>query len=206
MPKTASKKTIAVDIDDVLALNAQAFVEFSNKRWGTNLKPEDYTEHWAELWGIDSNDHEEVEKRALEFLNAGTSKYEHLPEAKEILGRLAERYTLVILTSRRVSLAKDTSDWIDKYFPGIFSDVHFAGIWDKVVDDRIHMSKGQVAKEIGADYLIDDQLKHCLAAAEAGVEVIVFGDYKWNQMDRLPRGVSRAKNWQEVLEYFEGRD
>ena len=54
------KKTIAIDIDDVLAANAENFVEFSNKKWGTHLRPDDYTEHWAELWDVDFD---EVEKR-----------------------------------------------------------------------------------------------------------------------------------------------
>lgn len=47
--------TIAVDIDDVLADNAAGFVTFSNERWGTNLTPDDYGEHWVKVWQVDND-------------------------------------------------------------------------------------------------------------------------------------------------------
>jgi hypothetical protein len=31
----------------------------------------------------------------------------------------------------------------------------------------------------------------------------LFGDYKWNKSDqKLPRGVTRARHWDDVAEYF----
>jgi hypothetical protein len=35
--------------------------------------------------------------------------------------------------------------------------------------------------------------------------VIAFGDYPWHDRGELPEGVVRAKNWKEVLEYFDER-
>ena len=64
------------------------------------------------------------------------------------------------------------------------------------------MTKAEICAEIGADYLVDDQPKHCLAAAKAGIKTILFGDYKWNRDTKLMPNMVRAKNWQEVLEYF----
>lgn len=43
---TTKLKTIAVDLDDVLAISAQALVEYSNSRWGTRLTVEEYDEDW----------------------------------------------------------------------------------------------------------------------------------------------------------------
>jgi 5'(3')-deoxyribonucleotidase len=205
MPKPASKQTIAVDVDDVLAANAEAFVEYSNAKWGTSLKPADYDEHWAVIWGIDQDDHEELEKRAVEFLTHTTPKYKHFPEAEEALRRLSENYDLVVVTSRRAAMSADTLAWIDEHFPRIFKKVHFAGIWDKMAEDRINITKAEVVKQVGAGYLIDDQPKHCIAAAEAGIKSILFGDYKWNRGTKLTPNMVRAKNWQEVLEYFDGK-
>jgi 5'(3')-deoxyribonucleotidase len=200
-----SKITIAIDVDDVLAANAEAFVEFSNKRWGTNLKVEDYDEHWAILWGVEENNHDEIEKRALEFLKHSTPIYKHFPDANESLKKLAEKHKLVIVTSRRMAQSQDTLEWIEKFYPGIFDEIHFAGIWDKIHDDRIKVTKAEFCRQVGADYLIDDQLKHCIAAADAGIKGLLFGDYSWNQADELPKDVTRVANWQEVLEYFDGR-
>lgn len=68
------------------------------------------------------------------------------------------------------------------------------------------MTKGELAKSIGADYIIDDQIKHVLAAAELGIRGILFGDYAWNKADVLPDNVTRVNDWQEVLNYFETRN
>jgi uncharacterized HAD superfamily protein len=67
------------------------------------------------------------------------------------------------------------------------------------------MTKTKILAEIGANYLIDDQPKHCIAAAEAGITALLFGDYKWNKDIELKTNMVRVKNWQEVTEYFDGR-
>jgi 5'(3')-deoxyribonucleotidase len=198
------KKTIAIDIDDVLADNASGFVAFSNKIWGTNLKPEDYDEHWAKVWSVDIH---EVEKRATEFHASNVFQtYAPIDSAVAVLNRLRIDFNLIIVTSRRLQVRKDTIEWVHIHYPGIFSDdvVHFAGIWDTIDDQSIHRTKADVVESLEADYLIDDQLKHCLAVAESGRTALLFGDYSWNQMPQLPSGVVRAANWQAIEEYFYG--
>jgi 5'(3')-deoxyribonucleotidase len=209
MPKPADKPVIAVDVDDVLAANAKGFVEFSNRRWGTSLKPEDYHEHWAEMWGIE---HQEMLKRREKIVEAKLfTSYDFLEDAKTVLTELSKSYKLVILTSRTVDISEDTVGWINNYFGDLFSDIHFAGIWEKLnrneaaVEDVIKVTKAEIGKQIGADYLIDDQPKHCIAAAEAGIKSLLFGNYGWNEGVKLVPNMVRVKNWQEVLEYFDGR-
>jgi uncharacterized HAD superfamily protein len=34
---------------------------------------------------------------------------------------------------------------------------------------------------------------------------VLFGNYPWNQVDKLPDNVVRVNNWQEVLEYFDAK-
>lgn len=205
MPKLVSKPIIAVDVDDVLAAFAKGFTEFSNKKWGTNLEPDDYDEHWAQVWGVD-----EVEARKRgDIVHANASQIisglAHNPEAREVLSSLAKKYKLVIVTSRRRAIQKDTFEWLDKYFKDIFKEVHFAGIWDDLEKDltaRLKATKTDVIRQVGADYLIDDHPKHCIAAAEAGIIAILFGDYRWNRDVKLGKNMVRAQNWQEVLEFF----
>lgn len=198
------KQTIAIDIDDVLAANAKGFVEFSNKRWGTNLTVEDYDEHWGKLWKIE---HDELVKRQIVVHNSKIAKnYEHFPQAKPVLKELAKKYKLVVVTARRKMLSKDTNDWIEKYFEGLFKEIHYAGIWDdleKPVEYKINLTKAEVCRQISADYLIDDQPKHCIAAAEAGITALLFGDYSWNRHHKTAPGIIRAKDWSEVLDYFD---
>ena len=58
-------------------------------------------------------------------------------------------------------------------------------------------------EKIGADVLIDDQLKHCLAVVETGRRALLFGDYNWNRQTVLPAGVERVVDWVEVEKAIE---
>jgi len=200
------RKTIAVDIDDVLARSAEGFVAFSNERWGMQLQPEDYQEEWAVVWGVPL---EEALRRSIEFHSSGVvGGYQPYEAALPVLRRLAIKFDLVAVTSRKTLIKPETDRWLDRHFPHIFREVHYAGIWDKQlthhdVARRLAHTKAEVCRQIGADYLIDDQPKHCIGAAKAGIKAILFGDYKWNrQQQELPEGVTRARHWDDVLEYF----
>lgn len=197
-----AKKTIAIDIDDVLADNAAGFVAFSNRKWGTNLRPEDYDEHWAKVWAIDN---EEVERRATAFHESGVFRtYAHADTAMPVLKRLSLEYNLIIVTSRRLQIQGETLEWVHRHYPGIFSDetIHFAGIWDTIDNHSIHRTKADVVEQLGADILIDDQLKHCQAVVETGRQALLFGDYSWNRLDKLPSGMVRVADWAAVEQFF----
>jgi 5'(3')-deoxyribonucleotidase len=194
------KQTIAVDIDDVLADNAGGFIAFSTQRWGTHLSPEDYDERFAAMWEIDEH---EAERRAVEFHGSGViGRYRHDPGASPVLRELSKNYRLIVITSRRKQVAQESLAWLDRYYAGIFSDVHFAGMWDKADPLAHQATKAELSRELGADYLIDDQPKHCIGAAEAGLTALLFGDYKWNRHADVPTGVVRVKDWLAVEEYF----
>jgi uncharacterized HAD superfamily protein len=200
-PSPANKPIVAVDIDDVIASHALAFIEYSNQKYGTHLTVDNYQDHWSEVWKAN---HQETLKRAVEYHESGfIATYGTINGAFETLNKLKDRYILKILTTRRSSINKLTRTWIEEYYPGIFSDIIFSGFFDNPTKQSIHMTKAELAKQIKTNYLIDDQLKHCLAAAEAEIKALLFGDYPWNQASKLPKGVIRVKNWQKVLEYFE---
>ena len=199
------KKIIAVDIDDVLASQAKSFVDFTNRRWGTRLTIEGYDEHWAKVWKIDNE--KELYAIADEYFEQ-FRYFDNMLDAQKTLGELKKRYRLVVVTSRRRKVDDITREWLDKNYPGVFSEVHYSGAWDdeeKHSDHKNKATKAQLLQEIGADYLIDDQPKHCVAAAEAGITSILFGDYKWNRSIKLLPNMTRARDWREVLEYFDGR-
>lgn len=200
--ETTQKSIIAVDIDDVIAAHAPAFIEYSNKKYGTNLTINDYQgDHWDKIWKVD---HDEAVKRSDEYHDSNyIATYGIIEGAFETLKQLKPYFKLVILTTRQNSINQLTKDWIDKYYPDIFDNIVFAGFFDSFTKDSVNMTKADLVKSVGADYLIDDQLKHVLTAAEIGIESLLFGDYPWNQTDKLPHNVIRVKNWQEVLEFFD---
>lgn len=198
------RKTIAVDIDDVLSASAEGFAAYSNKQWGTNLTADDYSEEWAVVWGVPL---EEAVKRAVVFHESGAvGDYRHHAQALPVLQKLRKKYDLVVVTSRRSVLKPETDVWLQHYFPDMFKAVHYAGMWDGEHDPlhALKQSKAAICQSLGAQYLIDDQPKHCVGVAACGIDALLFGDYQWNRTEALPKGVTRVADWAAVEEYFDG--
>lgn len=199
-----NKPIIAVDIDDVLAASVEGFIAFSNEHYGTRLTVDDYDEHWARMWKVDMA---ETERRAKDYHTSGLVRtYRAHDTAKDVLMSLQPRFSLVAMTSRQIFLEKDTREWIIQHYAGLFDDIQFAGIFDAPLHDgMLTLTKGELFARNDVRYVIDDQLKHCLAAAELGIETVLFGNYSWNQTDSLPALVTRCNDWPAVQEYFDGR-
>ncbi len=194
------KLTVAVDIDEVLADHAEAFIEFSNKLYGTNNTIDDYTEYWAELFKISN---EEVHNLGLEAYKDGAMRrFNHKKDSEQVLRKLSQKYNLVVVTARKTIRRDDTLAWLEERYSGIFSDVHFAGFWDEVTDDSVHATKKELVQTIGADFLIDDQPKHCEAVAEAGIQAILFGDYAWNRGYKSHKNLVKLHDWASVGDYL----
>ncbi len=196
-------KTIVIDIDDVLADHARAFADYSNEKFGMNIVPDDYQEEWRHVWKFDLD---ETIKRAEEYHQSDHLAFcATIGGAQDALKKLKERFRLIALTSRRNSISDLTREWIKQHYPDIFDDIIFAGFFDTITEQSITKTKGEIAKNIGADYIIDDQPKHVLSAVSLGMSGILFGNYGWNKIDTLPDTVLRANDWLEVLQYFESR-
>ncbi len=193
------KKTIAIDIDDVLAEHAQALVDFSNKMYGTHLTIEDYNDHWSVMWQVDKT---ERECRAEQFLTPENIKgFGVVFGADQGLRKLSKHYNLALVTARPPSMLEMSKEWLNSHYPDIDFKMHFIALWE----DKNAPSKADICKKIDAEYLIDDLPGHCNIAAEGGIKALLFGDYAWNRKEEVVDGVVRVHDWQEVLEYFDAQ-
>jgi len=203
-----SKPIIAVDVDDVLSASVPGFTAYSNKRWDLNLTVDQYDEDWAKFWGIP---YEEALARAAELHESDMfGSFAHFEEALPVLKKLKEKYDLIVLTSRRLSIKPATTEWIDRHFSGIFSAVHFAGFYDdtKNLHESLKKTKGDLCRQLGADYLVDDQPKHCLAASTCGVQSLLFGNYGWNKIaadEAEAKNITIVHTWDDVARYFDAK-
>lgn len=197
------KPIIAVDIDDVLSKTAQTIIDYGNERWGHTNTLEDFNEHLQEMWQVNP---EESHRRWEEFMDSGNiENYPVIPEAKEALKKLSKNYKLIAVTARRDSLLGITKEWLDTNYPGIITEIVGAGIYGAGKTDAHVLTKAEILQQLGVDYLIDDQPKHCIGAAGVGVRAVLYGGYPWNRSVEIPSGVTRCDTWQAVLEYFDGR-
>jgi 5'(3')-deoxyribonucleotidase len=198
-----SRLKLAIDIDDVLANSTDALRLFVNLKRGVNLREEHYkieAEYWGyyeSVWEQHGIDKKDLMREFHSRLVKSQSDIRTIPGSVEGTKKLSQKYDLIPMTSRPEEMKAETENWLKEEFGPVFTERPvFIGF-----GFNAKRTKGEVCKELGITYLIDDNVDHCKTALERGVGAVLFGDYGWNR--RMPEGLVRCKNWQEVLEYFE---
>lgn len=114
----------------------------------------------------------------------------------EAMQRLSNRYELHVVTARYPLVRRQTRRWLKKYFPGIFTGIHFVHYSTPIGPRSL---KSKICKRIGADYIIDDKLSNAEDCARNNIKVYLFGIYHTLIKDRLPAGVTWVKDWEAVF-------
>jgi len=197
-----SKPVIAIDIDDVIADSTNAYRLKINEAVGVSLSAEHYAVS-GEYWGYYKmvwERHGIKERVPVKELEAAMHHDQsHIPlieGARAALNKLSAKYDLVIITARDPAWQKATEKWVRDTLGDKFINVHFAG--NK--HDHKSLTKGQLCREVGARWLIDDNPGHCQSALDEGINTILFGSYGWHV--EVPEAAIRCKGWAEVLEYL----
>lgn len=212
-PKAASakphfspmRKTIAVDIDDTIAESLEAFRKKANEHAGSSLGVEDYKIE-ADYWGY----YEKVwEQHGIADLVNATKVYEDLhtdqslvpllPGAQFAVSELMKKYKIILITARDPKWEDATKSWLQDQFGDRAPELYFS----QAHRDTASKTKGQICKDVGAEWLIDDNVEHCLGAVQEGVTPLLFGSYGWQY--KAPNHLTRCHDWQAVLEYFDGQ-
>jgi FMN phosphatase YigB (HAD superfamily) len=198
-------KIIALDLDDVIADSTEALRLIVNQRINAQLTAEDYKTtggdyrgYYDRVWMRHGVADKVKYADLLDEMEGDQSHVPVLPGAAFALGELSKRFKLVIITARNQDWEKATKAWLAQQFGDTFDTIHFAH--GKDPDSK---TKGQLCREVGASWLIDDNPVHCVSAQEVGVTPLLFGQYGWHQ--DVPANVVNCKDWPAVLEYFDGR-
>lgn len=187
---------IAVDLDEVLGDFVGAFLKWRNRTYGGNWTYDDVVDyHWANYLGIPS---EQAIDEVHQFFK--TDEFADLPVidgAREAVAVLARDHELVIVTARQHAIEGITRRWLEHNFSGQFREVIFANHYAK--DGSPIKEKGELCREAGCDWIIEDNAYHLEPLMRYGVGVIII-DKPWNGHYRLPSQVRRASNWAEVVD------
>lgn len=187
---------IAVDLDDVLADSLVSFIEFHNKSYQTELKPESFTSY--SIKDIFKISEEEEAKRLEEFDNSIHSvDIKPMIDSVDVIKNLSKKHKIIVITSRPKTIKNETEKWIKKYFSSIkeiyFTKEHYLGKTK---------TKTEICKEINAEIIIEDNLGWAENCAENGIRVLLF-NYPWNQREKLHPLIKRVNSWKEILEILE---
>lgn len=184
---------IAIDIDDTLVDFMTSLIEFHNEKYNTSLTRDQFSSYnFWEIWG---GTMEEARQKVKDYRE--THYYNNLQPVLgvvESINFLKKKHGLIIITSR--SITKGTKEWINKYFPDMFSEIYFS--YNSYIKSGSGKTKADICKELNVDFLIDDSLEYAKECSEKGVKVLLL-DQPWNQCEELPKNIIRVNNWKEVL-------
>lgn len=184
--------TIAVNCDDVLLPSTEYIVNIYNKMFGTSVRVDGAHLPGNNDWGADREVvHQRIDgiQRSREY---GLVK--PFEAAIEVVRRLATSHELHLVTARQPSVVVVTQQMLDIYFTDFFVAIEHVGM---------EGTKGDICARIGADVLIDDNVKHLQNAYEHGMShdgLLWFGDYPWQaeQAQIAGRPPVRCKSWGDI--------
>lgn len=191
---------IAIDCDDVLINTSALIIERYNQKYGTSVTLEDDAYNNESSWQADNN--EMAIKRVDTILRDERLLRDAvpLPGAVDAIKRLASHHDLHIVTGRQTYMEEETYHLMARWFDGCFQSLEMTNYIAAAESSALRRSKGEVCKKLGADILVDDHLGHIQSVLDSGLkEVIIFGNYPWNQVADLQPGTTRCRDWSEVL-------
>lgn len=192
---TKKRRVVGVDFDDVLHDFFGGLVKFHNKKYGTSHSYEDMRMGMHEVWGCTV---EEMTGRMLEFYDDNLHHEVHpVDGAVEAIGKLSQKYSVAVVTSRPDYVKERTLEWLYKHFPKEhFDGIHFTGIFAGRENVR---KKSEVCRELGVEIFIDDFIHNAEDVASTGCKVLLL-DKPWNREELKHPNIRRVHSWPEILE------
>jgi 5'(3')-deoxyribonucleotidase len=193
------KPVLAVDIDDVLYPFSSEFLKYANNRLGANKTMEDMTTYRLDtVYGVSYSKIVELIEAfmAEEFIN----DFEPILGSQEALLQLKESFDLHIVTARLSKYTTQTQYWIDRFFPNIFSRIHYYEFYALTPrSDYKKMTKLMKCREINAFALIDDNAYNIENVMSGGLAGILFGEYAWHDELSDKYQPFKLRSWEHLL-------
>ncbi|KAL3697131.1 hypothetical protein R1sor_011207 [Riccia sorocarpa] len=191
---------VAVDVDEVLGSFLATLNNFIAEEYMLHHDVSEYYIYdFMKIWKCSQA---EANNRVHAFFESEHFKngIRPVPGAHQALLQLAAYCNLVVVTSRQHVIRDHTLEWIERYYSGIFNEVHFGNHFALEGKAR---PKSEICRSLGAHILIDDNPRYAIECAECGIEVLLFdlhGSYPWSKTPCGPQHplITRVKDWKEV--------
>lgn len=198
---------VAVDVDEVLGSFLASLNVFIAERHSLNYDVSEYSVYdFMKVWRCSQA---EANDRVHAFFESEHFKDGILPipGAHESLIRLTSYCHLVVVTSRQHVIRKQTLNWLERHYSGIFGAVYFGNHFALEGKAR---PKSEICRSIGAQILIDDNPRYAVECATHGIEVLLFdynNCYPWSKTSDGPVHplITRVQTWKEIENFFFAR-
>ena len=191
------KQKIGIDLDDTTFEFVTGLNVFHNEAYGTAYERHHYTTFDLQhVWGCTED---EANRRVECFFDSPVHRtITAVLGAKEALTELTSAYEPVAITARGHRHAHLAHELIERYFSGIFGEVHFLGHHaDRHAGPK--KTKGALCQELGVRFMVDDALHNAQSVGEKGIPVFLMNQ-PWNQGE-LPPNTIRVSQWSEILHW-----
>lgn len=196
-----ARTIIAIDIDDVLADSTESLRLSVNSKHGVDLTKQHYRipgphkKYYERVWEANGIGDKAVYDDFDAEMILDQSHVAIVDGADAAIKRLKEKYDVILITARPDSWGKATRGWFKKNFGGDIELYFSQGYFNET-----GKTKGQLCKEFGAEWLIDDVPDNCQTALDEGVGAILFGEYGWHE--NIPDNLVQCKTWDEAVEFL----
>lgn len=117
-----------------------------------------------------------------------TAKTKPVSGAIQAMGTLSDLASLFVVTNRRTSNITFAQKWLK---------AQSIATLVQAVMSSAQRSKARICADLGISLLLDDDIRHLVAAENTELEVVLFKP--GSDEDCLPGGVKRVRTWQEFV-------
>lgn len=194
---TAKRLVVGVDIDEVIFQFHATFHKWAMVAKGVTIDASELdhnTGDYALIYGVSNDD---MQRWFGEFYTSEAFRLMPLVEGTHIyLPRLSQLVDIVCITARTHLLEEYTTECLKQLFPGCIKSIQYGNHYGF----GVRRTKAEMCQEVGAAYMVDDNVHYVQSCRDAGIEAILFGHYPWNVNGVT--GVRRIANWSELYYHF----
>lgn len=185
---------ILIDLDEILADLITSVNKYYNQLHGTKFKREDYyTCNWWEVWKCS---YKKADRICHEFITSpAAKKIKPMPGSVKGIKTVKQDNTLIVATVRKLEYETLTKEWLtENYGHNAFHEVHLLNKYG----EGHKMIKSELAKKVGADLAIDDQIEHAVDYSTINLPCLVLNS-PWNKNVDLPATATRLFSFDEIV-------
>ena len=176
---------IAIDVDEVLT----PFLPTMMKWKPPKTKLTKYPYVYRTIYGTTEK---ESQKLVRDFYQSSEFRdLRPIEDSQKVLTQLKKENKLYVVTARQTCIQKQTEEWIEKWYPGIFTDVILTNGYTEN-----EIKKVDVCKILNIGLIVDDNLWTCTECMDGGIKAVNFiGDpvYPWCYENNIS-----IKSWREL--------
>lgn len=186
------KKKIGIDIDEVVVEFMKGYIDFHNKKHGTNFNLGSITNYHLWKSGFHKTKEESV-RDVMEFQDSEDFNFITLIEGvKNCLKKISMDYNIIFITSRPEELKEKTRNFFYKHFPKNGYNFIFSG---EIYGGK---TKSQICLEEGISIMVEDNADYALDCAKRGIKTFLL-EKPWNKNYENHENIIKVKNWEEIL-------